>query len=163
MIILMSTLLFVFLAFGIGIVAGLRALTAPMVVSWAARFGWINVHHSWAGFLAGSVTPWILTILALGELANDLNPKAPARTVPGSFAFRVLSAEFCAGVLATGSGHSALLGVLLGTAGAIVGTLGGYRARTRLVKALKVRDLSIALPEDLVAVGGGFLIVSLFR
>jgi uncharacterized membrane protein len=31
-----------FLAVGIGIVAGLRALTAPAAVSWAARLGWLN-------------------------------------------------------------------------------------------------------------------------
>jgi len=31
-----------FLAVGIGIVAGLRALTAPAAVSWAARLGWLH-------------------------------------------------------------------------------------------------------------------------
>jgi hypothetical protein len=35
-----------FLAVGIGIVAGLRALTAPAAVSWAARLGWLNPHDS---------------------------------------------------------------------------------------------------------------------
>ena len=38
---------FVFaLAVGIGIVAGLRSLTAPALVSWAAHLGWLDLHGS---------------------------------------------------------------------------------------------------------------------
>jgi uncharacterized membrane protein len=29
--------------FSIGIIAGLRSLTAPTVVSWAAHLGWLNL------------------------------------------------------------------------------------------------------------------------
>jgi uncharacterized membrane protein len=159
----MSTPLFVVLALAIGVVAGLRAMTAPMAVSWAARFGWLAVHHTFAGFLAGRVTPWILTVLAIGELINDQNPKAPSRTAAPSFIFRVISGGFCGAALAVGSNHDAPIGVVLGVIGAIAGTLGGYQARTRLVKSLKVPDAAIALPEDLVAVGGAFLVAAMFR
>jgi uncharacterized membrane protein len=44
--------------------------------------------------------------------------------------------------------------------GAVVGTLGGYEARTRLVRALKVPDLVIAFLEDECAIGGGLFLVS---
>jgi hypothetical protein len=37
--------------FSIGIIAGLRSLTAPAVVSWAARLGWLNLSGSWLSFL----------------------------------------------------------------------------------------------------------------
>ncbi|HEX8950743.1 MAG TPA: DUF4126 family protein [Polyangia bacterium] len=159
----MSALVFFVLAFAIGVVAGLRALTAPMVVSWAARFGWIDVQHTWAGFLARGVTPWILTVVAVAELINDQNPKTPSRTKPPSFVFRVVSGAFSGAALAAGSEHAVVVGGMLGAAGAVAGTLGGYTARTQLVKALHVRDLAIALPEDALAVGGGFLIAALFR
>jgi uncharacterized membrane protein len=159
----MSTAELILLAFLIGIVAGLRALTAPMVVSWAAYLGWIDVRHSWAGWLAHLVTAIILTALALGELVNDQNPKAPARTAPPSFFGRLVTGAFAGAALATGSGHPALAGVALGALGAAVGTLGGYRARTGLVKRLGVKDVVIALPEDALAVGGGFAITALFR
>jgi uncharacterized membrane protein len=43
-----------FLAVGIGIVAGLRALTAPAAVSWAARLGWLNPHDSLLSFMGCS-------------------------------------------------------------------------------------------------------------
>jgi len=34
------------LAFLIGVVAGLRSLTAPAVVAWAAHRNWLNLHTS---------------------------------------------------------------------------------------------------------------------
>ena len=52
---------------------------------------------------------------------------------------------------------------MLGGGGAVFGTLGGYEARKRLVQVLKVPDRVIAIPEDAVAVAGGFLIAALFR
>ena len=39
------------LALVIGIVAGLRAMTAPAAVSWAARLGWLDLSGSWLAFL----------------------------------------------------------------------------------------------------------------
>jgi uncharacterized membrane protein len=53
------------------------------------------------------------------------------------------------------------LGVLLGALGAVLGTLGGYRARVGLVSSLKVPDYVVALAEDATAVGVGFLIVAM--
>jgi uncharacterized membrane protein len=48
-----------------------------------------------------------------------------------------------------------------GIVGAVLGTLGGYEARKRLVAATGGRDLPIALVEDAVAVLGGFAIAAL--
>ena len=36
------------LALLIGVVAGLRAMTAPAAVSWAAYLGWLPLADSWA-------------------------------------------------------------------------------------------------------------------
>ena len=35
-----------FLAFLVGVVAGLRSLTAPAVVAWAANRSWLNLHNT---------------------------------------------------------------------------------------------------------------------
>ena len=43
----------------IGIVAGLRAMTAPAVVSWAARFGRLSLGSTGLAFLGYAFTPWI--------------------------------------------------------------------------------------------------------
>ncbi len=39
------------LAFVIGVIAGLRSLTAPAVVSWAARLGLLHLENTWLSFL----------------------------------------------------------------------------------------------------------------
>jgi uncharacterized membrane protein len=51
-------------------------------------------------------------------------------------------------------------GLIAGAIGAVLGTLGGYEARKRLVAATGGKDLPIALLEDAVAVIGAVLIVS---
>ena len=157
----MNASVFLFVAFAIGVVSGLRALTAPAVISWAAHFQWIDLSHTWASFLGSPATPYILTVLAIAELANDLLPKTPPRTATPSFVIRLASGAFCGAALAAGTGLSAFTGVLFGAFGVIVGTFGGYGARTRLVRSLKVPDFVIALPEDAIAIGGGFIAASL--
>src|SRR5262249_4096336 len=67
------------LAFLIGLVAGLRAMTAPAAVSWAARLGWLNLHGTPLAFLGAAVTPWIFTVAAIGEIVNDKLPKTGSR------------------------------------------------------------------------------------
>ncbi|GLE52494.1 hypothetical protein ATCCBAA256_20580 [Mycobacterium montefiorense] len=47
-----------------------------------------------------------------------------------------------------------------GIIGAVLGTLGGYQARKRLVAVSGGRDLPIALLEDAIAILGGFAIVA---
>lgn len=148
------------LAFAVGVIAGLRALTAPMVVSWAARLNWLNVSSTWAAFLGYAATPYIFTVLAVGELVNDKLPKTPSRKAPPSFAIRIVSGAFSGAAVAVGANQPVALGAVFGGLGAVAGTLGGYELRTRLVKALHVPDLVIALMEDAVAVGGGLFVVS---
>ena len=146
-----------FLALLIGIVTGLRALTPIAAVSWAARLGWLDLHGTWLAFLGHPVTPYIVSILAIGELINDKMPKTPKRTLPIFFVARIAIGALC-GVAVAGS---LLGGICAGALGAIIGTLGGLEARTRLAGAFE-KDLPAALIEDVIAVGGAFLIVSRF-
>jgi len=41
-----------------------------------------------------------------------------------------------------------IIGTLLGAVGAVIGTLGGYQLRKGLVKALGVKDILVAIPEE---------------
>jgi uncharacterized membrane protein len=52
------------------------------------------------------------------------------------------------------------VGAVLGGIGGVIGAFGGYQARTRLVRALNVKDIFIAIPEDLVAIGLAYFLVS---
>ena len=147
------------LAFLIGVVAGLRAVTAPAAVSWAAKLGWLNVEGTPFAFLHYTISPVIFTVLAIGELVNDKLPKTPSRKAPASFAVRIMMGAFSGGAISA-SRQSLFPGLLLGAVGAVVGTLGGYEARVRLTRAFASKDLPVALLEDLVAIAFAFLIVS---
>ena len=141
----------------IGIIAGLRTLTAPTAISWAAWSGRLALEGSWLAFLGYSWTPWIFTLLALGEFVGDQLPSTPSRTVPMQFGARLVSAAICGAAI--GSPHHAMLGGLLaGMVGAVIGTLGGHAFRLRLAAAFK-KDLPAALVEDAIAIGGAWLIV----
>ena len=146
------------LALGIGVIAGLRSMTAPTVVAWAAVLHWINLNGTWASWLGHPVTAAILSVLAAGELVVDKLPKTPPRTAPPSFAARIVLGAFAAAVIGTAYGYIwSSLGA--GAIGAVLGTLGGYQARIRLA-AHHGHDRPVALLEDAVAVLGGFAIAA---
>lgn len=150
-----------FLAFLIGIIAGLRSITAPAAVSWAARLGWLHLENTWLAFLGFAATPYIFTVLALGELVADKLPKTPSRKSPVGFIGRIVSGALCGAALgATVQGLGG--GLVAGVLGAIAGTFGGYELRTRLATLVGGKDLPIALLEDAIASCGAFLIVSRF-
>lgn len=145
-------------AFLIGIIAGLRAITAPMVVAWAAGLGWLPLEGTSLGFLTHAVTRYILTLLALGEIVNDKLPATPSRKVPPQFAARVVMGSFSGAAIGL-SQHSLVAGLIAGAIGAVAGTYGGAAFRGALAKAFG-KDLPAALIEDVIAVGCGLLIVS---
>jgi uncharacterized membrane protein len=147
------------LAFLIGVIAGLRSMTAPAVVSWAAHLGWLNLDNTPLAFLGSRYVPCILSVLAIGELIADKLPKTPSRKTPVPFAGRILTGALSGAAL--GASSQALIGGLLaGVLGAIAGTLGGYEFRALLVRAIGGKDFPIALLEDAIAIGGALLIVS---
>ena len=139
------------LAFLMGGIAGLRAMTAPAAVSWAARMGHLDLVGSWLAFLGRAWTPWIFTVLALVELVGDQHPRTPSRTVPVQFGTRIASGALCGAALA------GTFGLLAGAAGAVAGTLGGGAARARLAAAFG-SDRPAALIEEVVAIGGALLL-----
>lgn len=144
----------------IGVVAGLRALTAPAVVAWATLLQWINLDGTWASWVGHPATVGVLTACAISELVADLLPGVPSRTGAVPFAARIVLGGFAGAVIGTAWGYSwGALGA--GVVGAVLGTLAGYQARTRLVAANDGHDLPVALLEDTVALLGGFGIAAL--
>ena len=141
----------------IGVVAGLRALTAPAAVSWAARLGRLDLGSSVLAFAGYAYTPWILTALAAVELVTDQLPTTPSRTVPVAFGTRIVMGGLCGAAVSAAPGTAAA-GAIAGIVGAIIGTLGGRAARGWLAAALG-NDHPAAIIEDVLALGGASLIV----
>ena len=145
----------------IGVVAGLRTMTAVAAVSWAAYLGSLDLSGSWLLFLGYAWTPWILSAFALIEFVTDQLPSTPSRRVPVQFGARIASGALAGAAVGTPSG-AMLAGAVAGIVGAIVGTLGGSTARGQLAKAFG-SDPPAAFVEDVVALLGGLLIVVALR
>ena len=144
------------LALLIGVVAGLRAMTAPAAVAWAAHLGWLNLDGSWLAFFGNVWVRWILTLLALVELVTDQLPSTPSRTVPVQFGARILTGALSGAAVGV-AGGSWVGGLVAGVIGAVIGTLGGRAFRAKLAAAFG-SDRPAAFIEDAVAVGGALLI-----
>ncbi|TAJ69487.1 MAG: DUF4126 domain-containing protein [Phenylobacterium sp.] len=142
----------------LGVIAGLRAVTPVAAVSWAASLGVLKLTGTPLAFLGAAITPWVVTLIAAGELLNDKLPKTPSRKVPIQFGGRIVSGGLAGAAVGLSAG-ALVPGIVLGALGAVVGTLGGAWARGRLAGAFG-RDLPAALIEDVVAVGGAALVVA---
>jgi uncharacterized membrane protein len=145
-------------AFLLGCICGLRSMTAPAVVAWGAHLGWLHLEGSLLAFFANKISLVIFSLFALGELIADKLPFIPARTQAGSLGVRILFGAMSGAALCFSAAASPILGAILGGLGGIAGAFAGYAYRRRF--SLTVPDVLLALIEDLVAVGGGFLLVS---
>lgn len=150
---------FVF-ALGIGIVAGLRSLTAPAVVAWAAHLHWLNLQGSPLGFMSSITAVVIFSVLAVGELVADKLPVIPKRTAPMPLLARIVTGGLCGACLCAAAGKSLFAGALLGGTGGLIGAFLGYEVRRRLVNNLHINDFVVAVCEDLLAIGFAFFLVS---
>ncbi|MFL6590266.1 MAG: DUF4126 family protein [Chthoniobacterales bacterium] len=143
----------------IGFVAGLRSMTAPAAIAWAARLGAIDLAGTPLHFMASPLFLALFSFLAVGELIADKLPFIPKRTAAAPLVFRIISGALCGACL---SAHYSLsVGAVAGALAAIAGAFAGYYTRRNLVTRFGVRDLLVALSEDVLAIGLAILSVRL--
>lgn len=138
-------------AFLVGLVAGLRSMLAPAIVSWFARQNLLNIGHTYLALMSYTITATVFTLLAVCELVVDKLPRTPSRKEPVAFIVRILSGCLVGATIGA-AGDKIVLGIIAGALGAVVGTLGGAAARAKLA-ALFGRDYRAAILEDLVGIG----------
>jgi uncharacterized membrane protein len=148
------------LVFLIGFVDGLRSMTAPAVVCWAAHFGWLHFAGTKFAFIESPITLAVFTLLAVVELVLDKLPNTPSRTAPVGLIARIVMGGASGMALAAGAGISVSLGAVIAVIGAIAGTFSGYHVRHAIVSNVHVPDLVVAVAEDAMAIAGALLIVS---
>lgn len=148
------------LSFLLGFVDGLRSMTAPAIVCWAARFGWLHFAGTKLAFIDHEAMLVVFTLLAIVELVLDKLPNTPSRTAPVGLIARIVMGGASGFALAVGAGMSAPLAGVLAAIGAIAGTFAGYNIRHAIVLKAHVPDLIVALVEDVLAIAGGLLVVS---
>ena len=148
------------LAFSVGVVAGLRPITALAAMAWAVRRGWIRIEPSPIARIVSAGTSKRIAEFAISELIVDKLPFTPSRLKPKPLALRVITGSICgAAVYGSRAKRSMADGAILGGAGAMAGALMGYQVRKRLRRSMP--DLAVALLEDAVAIGGSALVVTL--
>src|SRR5262249_5442789 len=131
-------------------------------VAWAAHLGWLKLSGSPLAFMGSVWAVAIFTLGALGEFVADQLPTTPPRTAAVGLSARIVMGFLTGACLGAAGGASPWLAAVVGAIGGVVGAFGGYHARVGLVRALNAKDFMIAIPEDLVAIGLGFFLVSRF-
>jgi uncharacterized membrane protein len=136
----------------LGVVTGMRSMTAIAVLCWFAYRGDLTLDDTWAFWAAKLVTAIIFTVLAVGEYVVDKLPKTPNRTAPGGLLARIVFGGLVGAIVGAGLDGSEIEGVILGVGGALIGTFGGFLIRRELVLRLGCPDLPVALAEDISAI-----------
>jgi uncharacterized membrane protein len=136
----------------LGVVTGMRSMTAMAVLCWFAYRGDLSLDGTWASWAAKLATVIIFTVLALGEFVADKLPKTPNRTAIGPLLARVVIGGLIGAIVATGLNGSEFEGVILGVGGALIGTFGGFLVRREIVLRLGCKDWPVALVEDASAI-----------
>jgi uncharacterized membrane protein len=136
----------------LGLVTGMRSMTAMAVLCWFAYRGDLSLDGTWAAWAAKLVTAIAFTLLALGELVADKLPKTPNRTALGPLIARVIFGGLVGAIVAAGLNGSEFEGVILGVGGALIGAFGGFLIRRELVLRLGCEDWPVAVAEDVSAI-----------
>lgn len=144
----------------LGVVAGMRSMGAPALVSG-------HLEHSQSPGLGPSPLRWLGTakaanvtkFLAVGEIIGDKLPFTPSRIAPGPLFGRVASGGLCGAALCTAGGKRAGLGAALGVAGAVAGAFGFYHLRRTLGQKLPIPDPILGAVEDALAYSGGWAVL----
>ena len=150
-------------AFGWGVIAGMRSMSAPAL---ASHF----LSRTFSPVLAGSSLRFLqsakvatgLKVLAATEIIGDKLPGAPNRIAAPVLTFRILSGALVGAAYHQQSFQSKWVGAVLGGIGAVAGSYGFYYLRTKLPKSTATPDLVWAQAEDALMVTGGISLANTF-
>jgi uncharacterized membrane protein len=134
----------------LGVVTGMRSMTAIAALSWASALGWVP-EYGWATWIAHFAVALIFTICALIEYFVDTLPKTPRRTETGPALFRVAVGALVGSLVAKAINEPVAGGIIFGVIGALIGTWGGFFVRMTVARIFR-RDRPTALLETASAI-----------
>jgi uncharacterized membrane protein len=131
-------------AFLLGMIAGLRSLTAPAVVSWAVQLR-PELQATPVAFMTRPPTAYAFTALALIELVTDKLPFTPSRLSAVPLAARIMMGALCGGTVCSMVGYSLVAGAVTGGVGGWAGALAGDHLRRYLTTKMQLADIVVAI------------------
>ncbi|WP_207430181.1 DUF4126 family protein [Sabulibacter ruber] len=143
-------------ALALGAIAGMRAMTAPaLVTDHYAKSPTFFLEGTGLNFLQNKNVSTSLKILAVAELIGDKFPQLPNRIAPLQLLPRVVSGALVGATVAEAEGESKVTGGLLGVVGALVSSYAFYFLRQKLGKLTGLPDATFAVMEDALALKVG--------
>ncbi|RNI30574.1 DUF4126 family protein [Rufibacter latericius] len=143
-------------ALALGAVAGMRAMTAPAILSdHFAESPSLLLDGSNMNYFQKSGVATGMKVLAVAELIGDKLPFTPKRIIPMQLIPRVFSGALVGAAIAESNGDSKITGGLLGVVGALASTYAFFYLRKKLRKATGLPDAAFALMEDALALKMG--------
>jgi uncharacterized membrane protein len=134
-----------------GVVTGMRSMTALAVLCW---FAWLGLlpETGWAHWSATAVAAIAFGLCALGEYAGDVMPQAPSRTTMLPMIVRLVFGGTAGALCAHAITQPAVGGVILGVLGVLIGAYGCVRLRVWLARQVG-RDWPVGVTESAIALG----------
>lgn len=143
-------------ALGLGAVAGMRSMSAPALLSRAARKGSVeNLEDTRFAPLVSSTVSSVLYVLAVGEMIVDKSAGIPSRISPPALLGRVASGALVGAALFVSGGRREVSGAAVGILSAVAAAYASYYARSGVGEALGVPDQVLGHLEDGIVLFGG--------
>lgn len=146
-------------AIGMGIIAGMRSMSAPALVSnYLTEKQSPEIEDSPFKLLASENVSNTLKVLAVGEMIADKTSFIPDRISPLPLIGRAVSGALCGASLCTSEKESAETGAIIGALAAIGSAYTSYYLRKQLGEGIP--DVLLGLIEDTVVIGAGMSILN---
>lgn len=143
-------------ALAFGALAGMRSLTAPMLLSHYMSKSISNpLQHTPLRFLGTSTAALALKGLAASEMAGDKIPNAPDRIILPSLLMRSASGALVGAAVYLMNNGKAFEGAAIGAVAAMGATYGSFYLRQYLSAHTRFADPVFGVLEDALVVGSG--------
>ncbi|WP_257458264.1 DUF1990 family protein [Archangium lipolyticum] len=136
---------------GFGVLAGMRALSAPALLSHLLSREPVEAPEGRAHALASRRTSRVLGVLAIGELAADKTSWIPSRISPPALVARALSGALTGAAVAAPHRRPSAGRALLGAAAAVASSFAFYKLRQLATRRLGLPNVVAGLVEDAAA------------
>jgi uncharacterized membrane protein len=145
-------------AITIGIIAGMRSMSAPALTSsYLAQNK--NLASSPLGRFASPTASRVLKVLAAGEILADKLPMVPSRVSAGPLVTRITSGAVSGAAVSAADKKQAEIGAVLGGVAAVVGAFGFYHLRRRIGAEIRVSDAVLGIVEDVIVISAAAAIL----